>query len=134
MQFERVMTYTCRMMQRRIATTAKENTIVEEKITTTEDSMTNRIMFTEVMVSGEKRMNTQLQQASQNSNVQKTEGQDMTGNNMEFHKSHDVATKLLSNDKTGVPEPEQKDQDIRTEDLKRTGMQEHRIDSDDDLG
>jgi hypothetical protein len=48
------------MMQRRILTTVKENTIVEEKVATAEGSMTNRIMFTDVMVTGEKRMNTQL--------------------------------------------------------------------------
>jgi hypothetical protein len=88
--------------------------------------MTNRIMFTDVMVAGEKRMNTQLQQPSQKSNGQKTEGQYMSGKNMEFHKSHDEATKLVSNDNTGVPEPKQKAQDIRKEDLKRAVMQERR--------
>jgi hypothetical protein len=40
--------------------------------------------------------------------------------------SHDVATKLVSNDNTGVPEPKQKAQDIRKEDLKRAAMQERR--------
>ncbi len=45
---------------------------------------------------------------------------------MEFHKSHDVATKLVSNDNTGVPEPEQKVQDIRKEDLKRATIQEYK--------
>ena len=49
------------MMERRISTTATKNTIVEEKVVTSEGSVTNRIMFTEVMVTGEKRMNTQLQ-------------------------------------------------------------------------
>ena len=97
------MTYTCQMMQRRISTTAKENAIVEEKVATTESSMTNRIMFTEVMVVGEKRMNTQPQQTFQNSNGQKDEGQDMSGNNMDFHKSRDVITRIVSNDNTGVP-------------------------------
>ncbi len=76
MQFESAMTYACQMMQRRIMTTAKENTIVEEKVATAEGSMTNRIMLTEVMVEG---------------------------NNMDFHKSRDVITRLVSNDKTGVP-------------------------------
>jgi hypothetical protein len=90
MQFERAMTYACQMMHRRISTTAKENAIVEEKVATAEGSMTNRIMFTDVIVAGEKRMNTQLQQPSQNSNGQKAEGQYMAGKNMEFHKSHDV--------------------------------------------
>ena len=61
MQFERAMTYACQMMQRRISTTAKENAIVEEKVATAEGGMTNRMMFTEVMVAGEERMNTQLQ-------------------------------------------------------------------------
>ena len=88
--------------------------------------MTNRIMFTDVMVAGERRMNTQLQQPSQNSNGQKTEGQYMTGKNMEFHKSHDVATKLVSNDNTGVLEPKKKAQDIWKEDLKRAAIQERK--------
>ena len=64
---------------------------VEDKVATAEDSMTNRIMFVEVMVAGEKRMNTQPQQSSQNINGQKIEGQDMT-ENMDFHKSRDVIT------------------------------------------
>jgi hypothetical protein len=93
------------MMQKRNSTMAKP-AIVEEKVATAESSMTNRIMFTEVMVAGEERMNTQPQQASQqpsqNSNGQKAEGQDMAGNNMEFHKSRDVITRLASNDNTGV--------------------------------
>ena len=101
MQFEHAMTYACQMMQRRISTTAKENAIVEGKVATAEGGMTNRIMFTDVMVAGERRMTAQLQQPSQKSNGQKTEGQYMTGKNMEFHKSHDVATKLVSNDNTG---------------------------------
>ena len=42
--------------------------------------MTNRIMFTEVMVAEE---------------------QDMAGNNMDFHKSRDEITRLVSNDNTG---------------------------------
>jgi hypothetical protein len=45
---------------------------------------------------------------------------------MDFHKSHDVATKLVSNDNTGVLEPEKKAQDIWKEDLKRAAMQERR--------
>jgi hypothetical protein len=65
--------------------------------------MTNRIMFTEVMV---------------------VEQQDMTGNNMDFHKSRDEITRLVSNDSTGVLETEQKTQDIRKEDLKRAAMEE----------
>ena len=68
MRFERAMKYACQMMQKRISTTAKETAIVEEKVATAEGSMTNRIMFTEVMVA---------------------EGQDMAGNNMDFHKSRD---------------------------------------------
>ena len=99
MEFERAMTYGCQMMQRRISTTEKENAIVEEKVVTTQVSMTNRIMLTEVMVAGEKRMSTQPQQPSQNSNGQKAEGQAMAGNNVDFHKSRDVITRLVSNDK-----------------------------------
>jgi hypothetical protein len=95
------MEYACQMMQMRNSTTAKP-AIVEDKVATAESSMTNRIMFTEVMVAGEERMNTQPQQPSQNSNGQKAEGQDMAGNNMEFHKSRDVITRLASNDNTGV--------------------------------
>ena len=91
----------------------KRNAIVEQKAATGKGSMINRVMFTEVMVTGEKKMNTQLQQSSQNSNGQKDEGQDMAGNNMHFHKSPDVITRLVSNDNTGVPEPEQKARDIR---------------------
>ena len=124
MQFERAMQYACQMMQKRIySTTVKETAIVEEEVATAEGSMTNRIMFTEVMVAPEKRMNTQPQQPSQNSNVQKTEGQDMTGNNMEFHKPRDEITRLTSNNDTGVLESEQKTQDIRKEDLKRARVQ-----------
>ena len=44
----------------------------------------------------------------------------------EFHKSHDVATKLVSNDNTGVLEPEKKAQDIWKEDLKRAAIQERK--------
>ena len=44
----------------------------------------------------------------------------------EFHKSHDVATKLVSNDNTGVHEPEKKAQDIWKEDLKRAAIQERK--------
>jgi hypothetical protein len=67
--FDPVMEYACQTMWKSInSTTAKETTIVEEKVTTTEGSMTNRIMFTRVMVAGEKGMNTQPQQPSQNSN------------------------------------------------------------------
>jgi hypothetical protein len=56
-------------MQKSInSTTVKETAIVEEKVATAEGSMTNRIMFTRVMVTGEKGMNTQPQQPSQNSN------------------------------------------------------------------
>jgi hypothetical protein len=51
---------------------------------------------------------------------------DSTCKNMEFHKSRDVITRLVSNDNTSVPEPDQKAQDIRKEDLKRAAMQEHR--------
>ena len=61
------------MMQKRISKTAKENAIVEEKVATAEGSMTNRIMFTEVMVPGEKRMNIRPQQPSQNSNGREAE-------------------------------------------------------------
>ena len=50
----------------------------------------------------------------------------MTGKNMELHNSHDVSTKLVTNDNTGVPETKQKDQNIRKEDLKRAAMQERR--------
>ena len=67
--------------------------------------MTNRIMFTEVMVA---------------------EKQDMAGNNMDFHKSRDETTRLVSNDNTGVLESEQRAQDIRKEDLKRAAMQERK--------
>jgi hypothetical protein len=45
---------------------------------------------------------------------------------MEFHKSRDVITRLVSIDNTGVIEPEQKAQDIWKEDLKRAAMQERR--------
>jgi hypothetical protein len=65
------------MMKRKISTTAKENAIVEEKVPTAEGSMTIRIMFTEVMGTVQKRINTQPQQPSQNSNGQKDEGQYM---------------------------------------------------------
>jgi hypothetical protein len=44
-----VMEYACQMMQMRNSTTPKP-VIVEEKVTTAEGSMTNRIMFTEVMM------------------------------------------------------------------------------------
>jgi len=92
------------MMQKNIySTTAKETGIVEEKVTNDRGSMTNRIMFTEVMV---------------------VEQQDMSGNNMDFHKSRDDITRLVSNDSMGVLETEQKTQDIRKEDLKRATMQE----------
>ncbi len=64
-------------MSTRISTTAKETAIVEEKVTTTEGSMTDRIIFTEVMGAGEQRMNTQ------------------------------PVERPVSNDNTGVPEPEQ---------------------------
>jgi hypothetical protein len=64
--------------------------------------MTNRIMFTEVMVA---------------------EKQDMAGNNMDFHKSRDETTRLMSNDNTGVLESEQRAQDIRKEDPKRARVQ-----------
>jgi hypothetical protein len=125
-EFESAMTYACQMMQKRIySTMVKETTIVEEEVATAEGSMTNRIMFTEVMVTGEKMMNTKPQQPSQNSNVQKTEGQDITGNNMEFHKPRDEITRLTINDNTGVLESEQKTQDIRKEDLKRGRVQKH---------
>jgi hypothetical protein len=67
--------------------------------------MTNRIMFTKVMV---------------------LEEQDMSGNHMDFHKSRDETPRLVSNDNTGVLESEQKAQDIRKEDLKRAAMQEHK--------
>jgi hypothetical protein len=83
----------------------KETAIVEEKVATAEGSMTNRIMFTEVMVAEE---------------------QDMAGNNMDFHKSRDEITRLVSNDNTGVLESEQQAQDIQKEDLKRAAMQERR--------
>ena len=104
----------------------KETGIVEEKVDPPEVSMTNRIMFTEVVVTGEKRMNTQPHQSSQNSNGQKTEGQTMTGNNMEFHKSREVVTRPVSDDNTGVLEPERKTQNILKEDLKRESMTDHR--------
>jgi hypothetical protein len=97
--------YACQLIQKSISTTTKETAIVEDKVATAEGSMTNRIMFTKVMGTGEKRMNTQPHQSSQNSNGQKTEGQYMTGKNMEIHKSHDVTTKLVSNDNTGVQDP-----------------------------
>ena len=45
----------------------------------------------------------------------------------EFHKSHDVATKVVSNDNTGVHEPEKKAQDIWKEDLKRAAIQERKM-------
>ena len=100
------MEYTCQMSQKRIySTTTKETTIVEEKVTNAEGSMTNRIMFTEVMV---------------------VEQQAMAGNNMDFHKSRDEITRLVSNDSTGVLETEQKAQDSRKKDLKRAAMQERR--------
>jgi hypothetical protein len=86
MQFELAMKYACQMMQMRNSTTAKP-TIVEEKVTTAESSMTIRIMFTEVMVAEE---------------------QDMAGNNMDFHKSRDETTRLVNNDNTGVLESEQR--------------------------
>ena len=44
------MTYACQMMHRRISTTAKENAVVEEKVAIVEDGMTNRMMFTEVIL------------------------------------------------------------------------------------
>ena len=44
----------------------------------------------------------------------------------EFHKSHDVATKLVSNDNTGVLEPKKTAQDIWKEDLKRAAIQERK--------
>ena len=98
------MEYACQMKQKSIySTTAKEPAIVEEKVATAEGSMTNRIMFTEVMV---------------------VEQQAMAGNNMDFHKSRDEITRLVSNDSTGILETEQKAQDIRKEDLKRAAMQE----------
>ena len=104
MQFMRAMEYACQMMQKRNSTTAKP-AIVEEKVATAESSMTNRIMFTEVMVA---------------------EKQDMVGNNMDFHKSRDETTRLVSNDNTGVLESEQRAQDIRKEDLKRAAMEERK--------
>jgi hypothetical protein len=103
-EFLLVMEYACRMMQKRNSTMAKP-AIVEEKVATAESSMTNRIMFTEVMVA---------------------EKQDMAGNNMDFHKSRDETTRLVSNDNTGVLESEQRAQDIRKEDLKRAAMQERK--------
>ena len=98
------MKYACQMMQMRNSTTEKP-AIVEEKVATAEGSMTNRIMFTEVTVAEE---------------------QDMAGNNMDFHKSRDEITRLVSNDNTGVLESEQQAQDIQKEDLKRAAMQELR--------
>jgi hypothetical protein len=74
MQFELVMKYACQMMQKRNSTMAKP-AIVDEKVATAEGSMTNRIMFTEVMVAEE---------------------QDMAGNNMDFQKSRDKITRLVS--------------------------------------
>ena len=68
------------------STTAKETAIVEEQVATAEGSMTIRIMFTEVMVAGEKKMNPQPQP---------------------------IITRLVSNDSTGFLEPKQKAQDIR---------------------
>jgi hypothetical protein len=67
--------------------------------------MTNRIMFTEVMV---------------------VEQQTMAGKNMDLCKSRDETTRLMSKDDTGVLESEQRAQDIRKEDLKRAAMQERR--------
>ena len=81
------------------STTAKETAIVEEKVATAEGSMTIRIMFTEVMVAGEKKMNPQPQP---------------------------IITRLVSNDSTGFLEPKQKAQDIRKENVKRAAMQERR--------
>jgi len=54
------------------------------------------------------------------------EKQDMAGNNMDFHKSRDETTRLVSNDNTGVLESKQRAQDIRKEDLKRAAMQERK--------
>ncbi len=105
MQFELAMKHACQMMQMRNSTTAKP-AIVEEKVATAEGSMTNRIMFTEVMVAEEE--------------------QDMAGNNMDFYKSCDETTRLVSDDNTGVLESEQRAQDIRKEDLKRAAMQERK--------
>ena len=103
-EFVLAMEYACQMKQTSIySTTAKEPAIVEEKVTNAEGSMTNRIMFTEVMV---------------------FEQQAMAGNNMDFHKSRDEITRLVSNDSTGILETEQKAQDSRKKDLKRAAMQE----------
>ncbi len=45
---------------------------------------------------------------------------------MDFHKSRDETTRLVSNDNTGVLHSEQRTQDIRKGDLKRAAMQERK--------